>query len=205
MEPDRRITYYRSAIPWIFLLSGCLAIVLGAALILLFHRPLSAKDLNGGWFVIAIFGMGAMTIAGYLIADRRKPLLTITPEGIASPYSRFPRPTLGWEDIRSLTFLRQAPSRNPTRPRSFLVVTVRSPKGLRDPNTLETRWPPIESLSDREHTAIVLMLDVAYLFASTDEIRARTLDHIKTVFAPEIERYGIALVEPARSKRASES
>ncbi|HEU0028450.1 MAG TPA: hypothetical protein VFQ25_15160 [Ktedonobacterales bacterium] len=196
MELDRRITFYRSAIPWMILLGGCLAILLGAGLILLFHRPLSAKDANGGWFVIAIFGMGAVTIAGYLINDRRKPLLRITPEGVASPYSRFPSPTLGWADIRSLTFLRQAPSRNPTRPRHLLVVTIRSPKGLRDPNTLEARWPPVESLPDKEHTAIVLMLEVAYLFASTDEIRARTLERIKTVFAPEIARYGIAVVEP---------
>ena len=196
MATERRVTLYRSAFPWLVLLGGCVAILLGAALILLFHRPLSAKDANGGWFVIAIFGMGALTIAGYLINDRRKPLLKITAEGIASPYSRFPRPTLGWSDIRSLTFLRQAPSRNPTRPRHFLVVTVRSPKGLRDPNTLEARWPPVESLPDKEQTAIVLMLEVAYLFAATDEIRARTLERIKTVFAPELARYGVAIVEP---------
>lgn len=200
METDRRIIYYRSAIPWVFLIGGCLVIVLGAALILLFERPLGPKDANGAWFVIAIFGMGAVTVAGNLIADRRKPLLKITSEGISSPYSRFPRPTLGWADMRSLTFLRQAPSRNPTRPRHFLVVNVRSPKGLLDPGALESRWPAVDPLPDKEHVAIVLMLDVAYLFAPADEIRSRTLDRIQTVFAPEITRYGVAVVEPGRSQ-----
>ncbi len=95
MEPERKLTFYRSAIPGLNLLGGALMFVVIGALILIIERPLPRGDVIMAWFTITFFGLCAVVFIIAIRADRRAPLLQITPEGVTCPYSRFPLPEIG--------------------------------------------------------------------------------------------------------------
>lgn len=202
MQPGRGLTYYRNATPWIVLLGGSLISVFIAVIVLLIEHPLQQSDMIMAWGTISFFGLGVVVFANGLLSDRRAPLLQITSEGVACPYSRFPLPTVGWADIGSLIIYEWTPKRASSRTYYYLAVIVRSPGGLRDPEEDDSvEWPMAPLLPDEEDRVAMLapLDDLFFNNARPGQIRARTLDRIKTVFAPEIARYGVVIEESIRA------
>ncbi len=202
MEPKRSLTYYRSATPWLVLLGISLMFALIGGLILLIERPLQMSDAIMAWIAIAFLGLCVVVFANAIRADRRAPLLQITPEGVTCPYTRFPLPDVGWADIRSFVIYAWTPKRASSRTEYFLAVTARLPGGLRDPEEDETvEWPMSPELPEGDGVAMLVPLDDLYFNnVGPDQLRMRTLDRIKAVFAPEIGQYSVTIDESIQAK-----
>lgn len=198
MRPERSVTLYHSSLNSLIDLAISISFVLCAAVIVLVERPLQQSDAIMAWFTIGFFGLCVVVFMRALRSDRRAPLLRVTPEGMACVYSRFPLPEMGWGDIQALVIYQKPWSRKPKEPVYYLAILARRPEALRDPEEDESvEWPLAPALLPEEER-IAMLIPLAEVFNSPtpQKVRARTLDRIQSVFAPEIARYGV-VVEPA--------
>ncbi len=201
MEPERKLTFYRSSTGWLILLGGALTFAVIGALILLVDRPLQMSDVIMAWITIAFFGLCALVSARAIREDRRAPLLQITPEGVTCPYSRFPLPVAGWSDIRSFALYQWTRKRASNRTSYYLAITARSPGGLRDPEEDDTvEWPMAPDPPEEDGVAMLVPLDdLSFSNTRPDRLRARTLDRVKCDFAPEIAQHSVTIAESIRA------
>jgi hypothetical protein len=194
------LRYYLNLPKILVFLAGCGAFV--AAGVWMLVRPGSgAPDLLIAIPTMAFFGLGCVVFLVLLgvAVIARKPLLLLTPNGVSQPFplGRYRVPLVPWEDFASISVLRQALRYS----QYYLAFTAREPRQrAREFGALSARvYEAALSLYPRK-SAVCCSLQLSFaFFRVTPATCQRVLHDIGTVFAPEIERYGIIVQDQIES------
>jgi hypothetical protein len=193
LYPDRTGAIVGIGCGLVFVLIGVVILVL--ALVGISTDP---TDTIGAAITIAFFGFTAAFWLHVLLRERRAPLLTVTPEGIAGPYSRYPAPVVPWSAVSDVAIYRGEPFRAGRPARYYLVALVRDAAGLRDAERVEDETGDDWMYPDVEHAGIALPLAKVYPQGDLPAKGHTVLARIRDTFAAELERDGVALDREVR-------
>jgi hypothetical protein len=178
----------------VFALIGVVILVLALAGI-----SRDPTDIVGASITIAFFGLTTACWLHVLLRERRAPLLTMTPEGVAGPYSRYPAPVVPWAAVSGVAIYRGKPFRAGRPARYYLVALVRDTAGLHGAERVEDETGDDWMYPDVKRAGIALPLAKIYSAGDTPAKGSSLLARIRDTFAPELARYGVALDRDVRA------
>lgn len=186
MQSPREIRYYASIPKLLLILLGAFGFVaVGWLLALARANPILI------WLDIGFFGLGAlvMLVQIALVVVFRRPMLLISNSGITTiPYALQPNrlTMVPWQEIAGIGIRVQQLPR--TRQYYFIVQARRPEDALAASSGMQRL--SVKMYPSLAQMAINLPLNTLFLF-TTRKRRARLLEHIQMMFAPELIQYNI--------------
>ncbi|HEX8731017.1 MAG TPA: hypothetical protein VF725_03055 [Ktedonobacterales bacterium] len=112
---------------------------------------------NGiGVLLLAVsLGLALILLLLQVLFPHRWLALTVTPGGLASSYSRYARPVIGWAEIESLGLYEAPPDKTHRRPTIYLAVTIHSSEEMRKTEGVRLVWSAYAPAPHMERVALM--------------------------------------------------
>lgn len=153
-----------------------------------------------GLVVFAFFGLCLVVFVRRLIASRRRPVLDVSAEGIASPYSRATMARLPWSAVAEIACYEVDASWLRPDARWYLVVVGRGDQPLRPAVDVEAATGTDWYFSTREQVLVAVPLKEISRSVTRERCLA-LLDRLGRECAPEIARHGVVVDTVTRTYR----